>query len=276
MYRESTYQEPSYGFQQGLTTGIKYLLIANVAVFLAGWALPSLPLNRTFGLVPYDIWHSGRVWQIVTYMFLHGGLFHILFNMLSLWMFGSDLERQWGTREFLKFYFVTGIGAGVITFLLQLNSTIPVIGASGAIYGVLVAYAVLYPNRLVYIWFLFPIKVKYLVMALIGLGVIATWSQQGDGIAHFTHLGGALIGYLYLKADWRMAMWMKSLRSRIKRRPKATIIKLKDTPPADPQDDLMAEVDRILDRIKEVGGYENLTEREKKILDRASKKLSER
>lgn len=273
MYRETTYQEKTFGFQQGLTPGIKYLLIANVAVFLVQMALPALRLERLFGLVPYAIAHNLHVWQVVTYMFLHGGFWHIFFNMLTLWMFGSDLERQWGTRGFLKFYFVTGVGAGVITFLLQLNSSVPVIGASGAIYGVLVAFAVSYPNRLVYIWFLFPIKVKYLVMILIGLGLMASWNQHAGGIAHFTHLGGALIGYLYLKADWRVPNWMRKLRLKLRRTRKP---KLTHAQPPAPGDDLMEEVDRILDRIKEVGGYEHLTEREKKILESASRKLSER
>jgi membrane associated rhomboid family serine protease len=273
MYRESTYQESTFGFQQGLTPGIKYLLIANVVVFLAQMALPSIRLERVLGLVPYGIAHKFQVWQVATYMFLHGGFFHIFFNMFSLWMFGSDLERQWGTREFLKFYFITGIGAGIITFLLQFNSSVPVIGASGAIYGVLVAFAVLYPNRLVYIWFLFPIKVKYLVMILIGLGVFASYNGKADGIAHFTHLGGALIAYLYLKADWRIPTWVRGLRSKLRLRRKP---KLVNRPAAGPEDDLMDEVDQILDRIKEVGGYDKLTEREKKILERASRKLSER
>jgi hypothetical protein len=132
---------------------------------------------------------------------------------------------------------------------------------------------VLYPNRLVYIWFLFPIKVKYLVMILIGLGVLASYNQQSDGIAHFTHLGGALIGYLYLKADWRVPVWMRSLKAKLQRRRKPKLVN-QQTP--QPGDDLMEEVDRILDRIKEVGGYEHLTEREKKILENASRKLSER
>lgn len=272
MIRNSSYQEVSFGFQQGITPGIKYLLIANVAVFLVQQLAPALRLEHNLGLVPYAVVHSFAVWQLFSYMFLHGGFMHIFFNMFSLWMFGSDLERQWGTREFLKFYFIAGIGAAVITLLLQLNSTIPVIGASGAIYGVLVAFAVLYPDRLVYIWFLFPVKVKYLVMVLIGLGVLASWSQHGDGIAHFTHLGGALIGYLYLKADWRLTKWMSPLNRFIRRFKKGP----KLVTPSRPPDILMEEVDRILDRITELGGYENLSEREKKILESASKKLSER
>jgi membrane associated rhomboid family serine protease len=261
----------SFGMQQGITPGIMYLLVANAAVFLIQMAVPSAGLARSFGLVPYDIIHRFRFWQPLTYMFLHGGFFHIFFNMLTLWMFGTDLERQWGTREFLKFYFVTGIGAGVITFLLTMNSIIPTIGASGAVFGVLVAYAVLYPNRLVYVWFLFPVKVKYLVMVMIGLGVLAAWNQSEPGIAHFTHLGGALIGYLYLKQDWRFAFLLRPLKKwRFNRRTQVNIKQSRR------RTEIMDEVDRILDRINEVGGYENLSEREKKVLENAAKHLSDK
>lgn len=253
-----------------LTPGIMYLLVANASVFMLQLAMPAAGLARIFGLVPYDITHCLTLWQPLTYMFLHGGFFHILFNMLTLWMFGSDLERQWGTREFLKFYFICGIGAGVITFMLTLNSSVPTIGASGAIFGVLVAFAVLYPNRIIYIWFLFPVKVKYLVMAMIALGVFAAWSQTHSGIAHFTHLGGAAIGYLYLKQDWRFSFLARPFKQwRFNRRVKAAAKENRRTT------ELMDEVDRVLDRINEVG-LENLSEREKQVLENASKQLSDR
>lgn len=278
MIRNSTYQETSFGFQQGLTPGIKWLLIANAGMFVLQLilqsAMPTLRIERYLGLVPYAISHSFFVWQLATYMFLHGGFMHILFNMFALWMFGSDLERQWGTREFLKFYFITGVGSAILTFLLQFNSSVPIIGASGAIYGLLVAFAVLYPNRLIYIWFLFPVKVKYFVMVLIGLGILASWNQNADGIAHLTHLSGALIGYLYLKADWRVGQWLSPVKQMWRRakKQKGPILTHTTRKP----DEMMDEVDRILDRITELGGYENLTEREKKILENASKKLSDR
>lgn len=271
MYRNQQYyssNSSNFGMQQGITPGIMYLLVANATVFLLQMAMPSSGLVRNFGLVPYSITHDYTLWQPVTYMFLHGGFFHILFNMLTLWMFGTDLERQWGTKEFLKFYFICGIGAGVLTFLLTLNSTVPTIGASGAIFGVLVAFAVLYPNRVVYIWFLFPVKVKYMVMGMIALGVLAAWSQNHDGIAHFTHLGGAAIGYLYLKQDWRLSFFTRFFQQwRFKRRTKAASKEIRRSTA------IMDEVDRILDRINEVG-YDNLSEKEKKVLENASKQLS--
>jgi membrane associated rhomboid family serine protease len=271
MYRTQQYNSSSFGMQQGLTPGITFLLVANVVIFAILKLLPSVNMVPLFGLTPWEIIHRVTLWQLVTYMFLHGGFMHLFFNMLSLWMFGTDLERQWGTREFLKFYFISGAGAGVITFLVMLNSKVPVIGASGAIFAVLVAYAVLYPNRIVYIWFLIPVKVKYLVIGMIALGILAAWTQTEPGIAHFTHLGGALVGYLYLKQDFRMAALLRPWkRYRFSRRTKSARKENQKVR------ELMDEVDRVLDRINEVGGYDRLSDKEKKVLENASKELSQR
>jgi membrane associated rhomboid family serine protease len=266
-----TYYSSGSGLQRSLTPGIKWLLIANGGVFLLQILYGGPEMFRTFGLVPRSILTHFTIWQIVTYMFLHGGFFHLFFNMFALWMFGTDLERQWGTKQFLKFYFITGIGAGIITFILTISTDIPTVGASGAIYGVLVAFAMMYPNRLVYIWFLFPVKAKYLVMFLIGVGVLAAWQGTDTGVAHFAHLGGALIAWIYLKQDWRIASIFGPLkRLRFKRKKKTQMKQNRKTA------ELMAEVDRILDRITELGGYDNLPERDKRILEKASKELSDK
>lgn len=252
-----------------MTPAIKWLMIANAGVFLLQMATGMTWMNRWLGLVPRAILTDFAIWQIGSYMFLHGGFMHIFFNMFALWMFGSSLEREWGSREFLKFYFLTGIGAGIITFLLTMNSTIPTIGASGAIYAVLVAFAMVWPNRPIYVWFLFPVKAKYLVIFMIGMGLLAATQGSGGGIAHWTHLGGALIGFLYLKQDWRLPSLFRPFRKlRSKRKTKAKLKENKE------QAELMSEVDRILDRINELGGYEHLTEKEKKILEKASQQLS--
>jgi membrane associated rhomboid family serine protease len=148
-----------------------------------------------------------RVWQLVTYMFIHASVFHILFNMLALWMFGTELERVWGTRAFLKFYFVTGIGAGLLTVLVSLLPFAPVsqlyasdiIGASGAVYGLLLAYAMQYPNRPIYMYFVFPIPAKLFVTIMGGLAFFSSMSENGGGVANATHLGGLLVAYIYLK-----------------------------------------------------------------------------
>ncbi len=259
-----------------MTPGIKYLLIANALVYILEMSLGSSWMVENLGLVPNAILNNLSVWQLVTYMFLHGGFFHILFNMFALWMFGTDLERQWGTRFFLKFYFICGIGAGIITFFLQIYSSVPTIGASGAIFGVLVAFAMTYPNREIMMFpFFIPIKAKWLVTIMIGIGIFAAWSNKGDGIAHFTHLGGALIGYVYLKQDWRLGRLFVAPFKRLKffrRKRKAEKIIQHNRKSAE----LMDEVDKILDRINEVGGYENLTDREKRVLENAAKKLSDK
>jgi membrane associated rhomboid family serine protease len=170
-------------------------------------------LTWTLGLRPAQVLGSFRVWELATYMFLHGGVFHILFNMLALWMFGTELERIWGTRYFLKFYFVTGIGAGVLTVLVSLLPfsfaeqlrLANVIGASGAIYGLLLAYGMYFPNRPIYMYLVFPIPARYFVMIM---GALAFYSSVAgpSGVANITHLGGLVIAYLFLKSG-RLHPW---------------------------------------------------------------------
>ncbi len=181
----------------GLSGAVKMLLAWNVILFLVQ-QLVHFPLEIYFGLVPALVWH-GWVWQLVTYMFLHGGFFHILFNMLALWMFGSELENLWGTTRFVKYYFFTGIGAGITTALVMRNSMVPTIGASGAIYGLLLAYGVTFPNRPILLYFLFPIKAKYFVILFGAVELVASITGTHSGIAHVAHLGGLAFGWLYLR-----------------------------------------------------------------------------
>jgi membrane associated rhomboid family serine protease len=211
MRRPSSVYGSSLSFGPGpLSTAIKALIGANVLVFVAQAMWPVV--TELFGLHPEWIIavpsrlapvHSFWIWQTATYMFLHAGIFHILFNMLALWMFGTELERIWGTRYFLKFYFVTGIGAGALTvfvsllpFARQLQGA-NIVGASGAIYGLLLAYAIYFPDRLILL-IVFPVPVR---IAVTILGAIALFSSLSDagGVANATHLGGLLIGYLMLK-----------------------------------------------------------------------------
>jgi membrane associated rhomboid family serine protease len=209
MPRYSSPYASSFSFGPGaISTALKSIIAVNVAVFLLQAVVPSITF--TFGLRPDAVYGQLHVWQLVTYMFLHGGLFHILFNMLALWMFGGELERLWGTRYFLKFYFVTGIGAGALTVLVSLIGgfeqlqTAYIIGASGAIYGLLLAYALYFPDRIIY-YIVFPIQAKYFVMIV---GAIAFYSSvnESGGVANVTHLGGLLVGYLYLKGA-RLHPW---------------------------------------------------------------------
>lgn len=188
---------------------LQLLIGANVALFLADslvrYQIPG-GLNPFLGLNTPEVFAGLRVWQLATYMFLHGGIFHLLFNMLTLWMFGAELDRIWGSRYFLKYYMACGIGAGVITVLFsylpfeaaRTLTLLPVVGASGAIYGLLLAYGLYFPDRPIYMYLVFPIPAKYFVMIL---GAIAFYSSlaSNSGIANMTHLGGLVVGYLMLK-----------------------------------------------------------------------------
>ena len=207
-------------FHDNFTTGVKWLLLSNTAVFLL-WSLGGSPIERhlltLFALTPELTVRNFMVWQLFTYLFLHGGIWHLIFNMLTLWMFGSPLERDWGTRRFLKYYFICGIGAGVFDLVLNIlfghwNNT--TIGASGAIYGLLVGFGVLYPNQTVLMNFLFPIKAKYMVMIYAGVELLMSMGVN-SGVSNIAHLGGMVVGFVYLKSrlpglrirmpDWRGA-----------------------------------------------------------------------
>lgn len=208
----------SLGFPP-FTRAIKWLVITNAVIYLLMLILGAAARNLAgeiyaYGsLTPFDIVHSGFVWEFVTYLFLHNGLFHILFNMLTLWMFGAALEGTWGDRQFLEFYFFCGIGAALVTIgiayatyfqplsFLALRPWMPTIGASGAIYGVMVAFAMYYGDQEFMMFPLpFMIRAKYLVGILIFISVAYAFGAGGpQGVAQFAHLGGALFGWVYIR-----------------------------------------------------------------------------
>jgi membrane associated rhomboid family serine protease len=206
MARYPRYSDVSYSFGPGpLSPAIKILIIVNVVAFLLSEIAPVLIVQ--FALVPAAVFEQLAIWRPFTYMFLHGGVGHLLFNMLSLWMFGTDLERMWGTRFFTKFYFVCGVGAAVTTLLWSI-SPLPfaaqmydafTIGASGAIYGVLLAFGVYFPHRPLLLFFIFPVPARYAVMIIGAIVFYSSIGGGGAGIAHTAHLGGLVVGYLYLK-----------------------------------------------------------------------------
>ena len=192
-----------YSFGPGpITPAVKWLIIANVVMFFA--TLVYRPIIQFLGLSPELVIERQWVWQLATYLFLHGSAVHILFNMLGVWMFGVELERIWGTRQFVKYYAITGIGAGLCVVAVGLlpfdwaNQTYRAItiGASGALYGLLVAFAIYYPDRPLLMFFLFPIPAKYFVMIV---GAMAFLSAPTSRVSESAHLGGLVIGYLYLR-----------------------------------------------------------------------------
>lgn len=196
----------AYSFGPGpITPAVRILLWTNIGVWIATLLYP--PLVEWLGLVPQAVIEHRWLWQPATYMFLHArNPTHILFNMLGLWMFGVELERMWGTKFFARYYAVTGVGAGLTTLLVSLLPFAPTqalyysvtIGASGALYGLLLAYALYYPNRPILMFLLFPIPAKYFVMILGGLAFL-TSIDGGGTVAATTHLGGLVVGYLYLR-----------------------------------------------------------------------------
>ena len=195
------YQQPTIRFGPELTPIVKLLMIANGSIFVITYLLAALAdiyVVAWLGLRPYDVTRSLHIWQLGTYMFLHVEFFHILFNMFALWMFGSDLEKSWGSEKFLFYYFLTGIGAGLCDVLVHPSATSVTIGASGAVYGLLLAFGMTYPDRPILIYFVIPIKAKYFVMIIGGIAFLSAVGSSGSGISHIAHAGGMIFGYLYL------------------------------------------------------------------------------
>ena len=208
-----------------VTPAVKFLLIVNVGVFIVQTVIgSSLEQQMTFyfGLVPPLVLQNLYVWQLFTYQFLHGGIFHLLFNMLAVWMFGCDLERRWGNNFFLRYYFVTVIGGGFLNTIFLPNQMVPSIGASAGVYGILLAYGLIYPNRIVYFYFLFPIKMKHFVWIIGAIALYSSITAGQSGIAHLAHLGGMVFGYLYLRggnpSDWLKDYLDRRRLARLKRR----------------------------------------------------------
>lgn len=181
-----------------LTPWVRRLLIANVVMFLVTMASP--PLYRA--LILYPPWVFYRPWTLVSYMFLHGGFGHLFFNMLGLFFFGPRLENRLGGRDFLSLYFLSGLGGAVFSFLFARQY--PVVGASGAVYGVLLGFAMFWPREKIYLYMILPVEAWLLVVLAIGASLWMGMSGSGSGTAHFAHLGGLGFAFTYLKwSDWR-------------------------------------------------------------------------
>ena len=251
-----------------LPNGVKLLIVINIVVFiLMELSGQKYIFFQLFGLVPRSVIQEYKIWQMFTYLFIHGGFIHILFNMFVLWMFGKSLEADWNKNEFLLFYFVCGIGAGFITVLSSTNSIIPVVGASGAIYGVLVAYGFTYPNRIVYLYGLFPLKVKYMVLGLGIIAFFASLSASKSTVSHITHLSGMVIGVIYILINFKMKnirLW--SIKMRLKS------IREKQNWDEDVDVYVKKQVDKILDKLNDQG-WESLTSQEEEFLTRASRRI---
>jgi len=268
------YQYTSSGYKNDysnplkITNGVKVLILINIIIFfLIEISGQRNLIFMTFGLVPHSILNEFKIWQTFTYIFIHGGLLHIVFNMFILWIFGKDLEIEWGKNKFLIFYFICGLGSGFFTFLFNTHSFIPIVGASGAIYGLLVAYGFSYPNRIIYLYGLVPISVKYLILGLGCISFVASISTSQSNISHITHLFGMIIGALYMIIMHNkhiLHLWyMKLKKNSIQKH-----IIIND----DDKEKVKKEMDRILDKINDKG-WKSLSDYEEKFLTNSSKKL---
>jgi membrane associated rhomboid family serine protease len=285
---------------------IKNLLIINVVVFFIQMLANNLTiggkplwyvLNMWFALNPFGDGYNFQIWQLITYQFMHGSFTHILFNMFALWMFGMEIENYWGSQKFLIYYLLCGIAAGLFQlFLNPLLGAQPAvtIGASGAIYGVLIAFGLMFPDRYIFLYFLVPVKAKYLIGFLIVLEFMLVDSAQSD-VAHLAHLGGAIAGFLFILFDKSIDVPLKrmlnissgygtrtkfhnpfsGLADKFKQRQQnIEDAKYYDINHKKEDEDIsQAEIDAILDKISQ-SGYQNLSEREKRILFEASKKMN--
>jgi len=233
--------------------GVKWILLLNVGSFLLSLAIGPPRFSAVFGLSAPEVFTHLRLYQFVTYLFTHGGVWHLALNMFVLWMFGRDLENLWGTRRFLGYYLLTGVGAGLCSLPFIWGRPSFLVGASGAIFGLLAAYGTIFPERTLtlLLFFILPIrlKAKHLVLLLIGLELLfLLGSGGGEGIAHFAHLGGALIGWICVR------------RSRRTESPSPG-----HPPPAPEGPDLRDEVNRVLERLAE-RGWDGLNETDKQVL----------
>ena len=302
-----------------IPTMTKNLLVVNVLAFIATFVLErsGIDLTRLMGL-HFFLASEFHIYQFVTYMFLHGGFTHILFNMFALWMFGSVIERVWGSKKFLFYYICCGIGAGFthelvqyITYSMediaayqyvnaggvQMTTDAYInlwttIGASGAVYGILLAFGMLFPNeRLFIIPFPFPIKAKWLIVGYIAIELFSAMSGPGDGVAHMAHLGGMLFGFLLIRY-WqkhpdssssfgrsRGQEFFDNLKRKYDEHQNHQQMKAEHTDPRWESDaeynarqrKNQEEIDAILDKIRK-SGYDSLTKEEKKKLFDQSRK----
>ena len=296
-----------------IPTMTKNLLIVNFLAFVATWVLETRGIDLTAMLgLHFFMAKDFHLYQFITYMFLHGGFTHIFFNMFALWMFGSVIERVWGPKKFLFYYISCGVGAGMVQELAQyinymaeglaaydnvnLGGTImatadylnlwTTIGASGAVYAILLAFGMIFPNeRLFIIPFPFPIKAKWLVAGYIAIELFSALSGPGDGVAHTAHLGGMLFGVIMIRY-WRKhpgnggsfgrsrgQEFFDRMKQRFDERQQHSNSKRRrwvdepdePEPPKKPKRPNQDEIDAILDKIRK-SGYDSLTKEEKKKL----------
>jgi membrane associated rhomboid family serine protease len=201
-----------------LTPAVKYIIIINSIIWILTVIAARMGYTAVFNemaLTPVLFYPGLHIWQPFTYMWVHslGDFFHIVLNMLFLWMFGGMLEQSWGTRSFLKFYLICGIGAGLTVFITGylFYPAVATVGASGAVYGLVAAFAIIHPERLIYLFGIFPIKGKHFALIPVGFALL-DFLVGGNGISHAAHLGGLLVGALLVTGLWRPVRFKNRIR----------------------------------------------------------------
>lgn len=269
------YSTSSFGFRYMITPVVKNLMIANAVVFFLTLLVGQPLIFDWFAFQPKQIFF--RPWGVFTYMFLHGNWWHLFFNMLVLFFFGPPLESRWGGDEFLKFYFCCGLGGVALSYFFL---PAVVVGASAAMYGLMLAFAMNWPDVPIYIWGIFPVKAKYLVSVIVVIAALSAFGGSNDGVAHFAHLGGLAAGFIYLRADWRLNRYLSWLKNKTPRSGRVAIVH------ADKREGyssdhvgsrhhvedpvLFDKVDEVLDKIS-AEGMSSLTPEELRLLDQVSK-----
>ena len=260
-----------------VTPWVKILLIANASVFLITVAVGYGVVADLFAFSPGRIWT--RPWGMVTYMFVHAGLWHLLMNLLFIFFFGPPLEARWGSDLFVKFYLICGLGGVLLSFAFSGAS---IVGASAACYGIMLAFALIWPNAPVYVWGLVPVRVKWLVIFLVALSFVSAIGPSRDGVAHLAHLGGAIAGFLLVQSGWMS----RPGRTTVGKGPRRTsqgsrahasppkVIKVfeqrSSSKRAARESAELDRVDAVLDKIS-AQGIDSLTAEERELLDRVSR-----
>lgn len=265
----------------GLTPWVKRLMVLNGIVFLAQLGTNDV-LTRYLAFVPFAVLQ--QPWTLLTYMFAHGGFMHLFFNMLALFFFGPPLEARWGSQEFIKYYLVCGLGGAALSYAFAPHS--PIIGASAAVYGIMLAFAMNWPDVPIYIWAIFPVPAKYLVAIFAVMSFLSMVNGRGDNIAHAAHLGGFAAGWLYLRMNRPGGLLGRVRKADVRRRGLRVVPgdaeKGRPTPAPPPaaaprrsaairEEGLLDELDRVLDKIS-TDGIASLSPEERRLLDEVSRR----
>jgi membrane associated rhomboid family serine protease len=291
-YRD-TYGGGGFG-GSSMTPWVKRLLIANTAVFLAVFVLENIariPVMQWLAFRPLNFVRTP--WTILTYSFVHAGIWHLLGNLLVLFFFGAPLENRWGSRDFIKFYLVSVAGGALFSVLFFfMQPSLAIVGASAGTFGLMAAFAMIWPDMEIHVWGIFPIKAKWFVGILAGINVLMLWTPN-NGVAVLAHLGGLVAAVAWLKSPWAPTGWgdvPSSPRKRQQKRSAAvvpwggkkpavtasaagTATQTRPAPArsARAERELLDDVDRILDKIS-ANGLSSLTEEERKRLDEVSRR----